>query len=283
MSLQLDQDRMKERELKGFLTEIKSGEKNWSDIDQRLVVKSMMKYIGSIDSELRDQLIFTSFYKLIIERNEIEPELLIDLLETCLDDFLFKGIGENGTDTVFTRSFTSLLIALILGRDTEDNFLSQSMVYRVKDELIHYINSEKDLRGYVPEKGWAHSVAHVADTFDELAKNPKISHELYLEMLIPLWNKIFVSESVYVHHEDERLLIPIIEMLNNGLETKEVENLLRKLPVELKAQKEQLEYEKYLLLEFNSKTFLKSFYMKLNKNPKLAALQKSIEQCLTSI
>jgi hypothetical protein len=246
-------------------------------------MKSMMKHIGSTDSELRDQLIYTSFYRLIIERNEIEPELLKDLLETCLDDFLYIGIGENGTDTVFTRSFTTLLIALILGRDTVDNFLSQNMVYRLKDELIHYINSEKDLRGYVPEKGWAHSIAHVADTFDELAKNPKISQEIYLEMLIPLWNKIFVSESVYVHNEEERLLIPIIEMLNNGLEAKEIEKLLQNLPVELKAQKEQLEYEKYLILEFNSKTFLKSFYIKLNKNSKLAAFQKSIEQCLASI
>jgi hypothetical protein len=49
--------------------------------------------------------------------------------------------------------------------------------------LIKYINLENDLRGYVPEKGSSHSIAHVADAFDELVKSPKINREIYLELL----------------------------------------------------------------------------------------------------
>jgi hypothetical protein len=281
MSL-IDIGAMTEFEIKKILTEINCGEKSWSEVNRLSIVKSMIQYIGSIDSELRE-LIYSSFYQLIIESNQLESELLEELLDICLDDLLFKGIGENGTDTVFIRVFTSLLLAIILYRDNQDNFLSQGTIFKVKEKLKQYINAEEDLRGYVSDKGWAHSMAHVADAVDELVKSPKLNQQYYLEILPSLWNKIFVSSSVYLHDEDERVLTPIIQMLNNGLDVQEIEKLLHNLPIEMTAQKDQLEYEKYLFLRFNSKSFLKSFYIKVNRNDKLVSLQNSIEKCLAKI
>jgi hypothetical protein len=283
MKLQVDRAVFTEKVLKGILIEIKSGEKAWKDVDQILTIKSMITHIGSTDFELRDKLIYTSFFRLIIEDNQIESELLTELLDISLNVLLLKGIGEKGTDTVFTRAFTTLLIALILYRDNEDNFLGQSHIDRVKDQLIMYINNEQDLRGFVSGKGWAHSVAHVADTFDELVKNPKISPENYPAILKPLWNKMFVSDSVYIHDEDERMITPIFEMLNNGLDVQVIVRLVNNIPTELKAQKEQLDEEKYWFLVFNSKTFLKSFYVKISWDSKFDSIRKSIEQCLAEI
>lgn len=274
---------MKENELKKVLKEIKNGGRTWEEESKVFIVKSMIKHIGSTDSELRDQLIYSSFFQLIIEKNQLEHELLNELLDLCLKYLLFYGIGEIGTDTIFTRSFTVLLIALILYRDNKDDFLSQDMVYKIKDKLIDYINSESDLRGYVSVKGWAHSIAHVADAFDELVKNPKINREHYLEILKSLLNKVLVSNSVYLHDEDERILIPIIEMLNNGLEPKEIENFIQNIPIELKTQKEKIDGEKYWFLFANCKTFLKSFHITVNTNSNLLSLQKSIEKCLKEI
>jgi polyhydroxyalkanoate synthesis regulator phasin len=283
MKLQLDKAVFTEKELKGILTEIKSGEKAWKDVNQILTIKSMITHIGSIDFELRDKLIYTSFFRLIIEDNQLESELLTELLDISLNDLLLKGIGENGTDTVFTRAFTTLLIALILYRDNEDSFLGQRSVDGVKDQLIMYINNEKDLRGFVSGKGWAHSVAHVADAVDELVKNPKISHEHYPVILQSLWKKMFVSDSVYIHDEDERMITPIIQLLNNGLDVQEIKRLVDNITTELKTQKEQLDEEKYWFLVFNSKTFLKSFYLKISGDPKFDSIRKSIEQCLAEI
>jgi len=133
-------------ELKEVLTEINKGVRTWEDKSKGSIVKSMVEHIGSTDSELRDRLIYSSFYQLIIEKNELDHEILNELLDVCLNDLLMIGIGENETDTVFTRSFTTLLIALILYRDNEDDFLSKDMVYQIKDKLIDYINLEKDLR-----------------------------------------------------------------------------------------------------------------------------------------
>ena len=274
---------MQATELKEVLMKIKNGERAWEQENKDVIVRSMVEHIGSVDSELRDKLIYTLFYRLIIEENLVEHELLQELLEFCLDKLLFKGIGDKDTDTVFTRSFTTLLIALILHRDNEDNFLSQEKVYNIKNQLLDYINQENDLRGYVPIKGWAHSIAHVSDAIDELVKSTKLDRRYYIEILTLLWNKIYVSTSVYVHDEDERILFPILEMLTNGLAQVEIEALLEQLPASLKSQKELLEEEAYWLLYFNCKTFLKTFYMKINTKTELIPLKKSIEKCLSNI
>ncbi|WP_252501636.1 DUF2785 domain-containing protein [Sporosarcina sp. Marseille-Q4943] len=274
---------MKAAELKKILMEIKSGRRTWEEESIVCIVQSMVEHIGSTDSELRDQLIYSSFYQLIREKNQLEHELLDELLELCLGDLLFKGIGENGTDSVFTRSFTTLLIALILYRDNEDNFLPQDMMLKIKDKLIDYINLENDLRGYISVKGWAHSIAHVTDAFEELVKSPKLDRKYYLEILKVLWSKVLVSTSVYIHNEDERILIPILEMINNGLKQADVITLLQHIPIELKTQKELIEEEEYWFLYFNCKAFLKSFYIKVNTNRELIPLKTSIEKCLLEI
>ncbi|WP_261129777.1 DUF2785 domain-containing protein [Bacillus sp. Marseille-Q3570] len=283
MSILADKNIMNESELKKILKEIKSGQKNWDDENKRLIVRSMINHIGSTDGELRDQLIYTTFFKLIIEKNLLETELLKELLDCSVNHLMFKGIGETGTDTVFTRSFSTLLIALILYKDNAENFLTGDTTVYIKQKLIQYITLEKDLRGFVSDKGWAHSIAHVADTFDELIKNPEISEEDYVEILQQLLNKILVSESVYVHDEDERILTPILEMLDNGLDVKVIEEWLQELPMKLEGNKRHLDCEKYWFLVFNIKTFLKTFYIKINSDKHYESLQNSIRHCLTKI
>ena len=272
-----------ESELKSILTDLKIEKLHWHEVDQSSVLNSMLEHIGSTDCELRDGLIYASFYKLVMERKQIEAALLSELLQTCVNELLFKGIGEKGTDTVFTRSFTTLLIALILGRDNQEDFLSKDTIEDMKEKLIKYMELEEDIRGFVPDKGWAHSVAHAADMIDELVKNPKLNKECYPDIIRTLWSKVLISNSVYVHGEDERLLIPILEMLDRGMDVAEFDELFLHLPIELKFQKEQIEEEKYWILVFNIKTFLKSFYIKINGNPKLLPLHEKIEESLVEI
>ncbi|PEF55806.1 hypothetical protein CON32_23455 [Bacillus cereus] len=243
---------MKESELEKVLKEIQSGQKEWNEDSKIDIVKAMINHIGSTDSELRG-LIYSSFCKLILE-NQLAHELQIEILEYCLSDLLFKGIGENGTDTVFIRSFTLLLIELILYKDNEEHFLPKSVFYKVKDTLIHYINLEQDLRGYVPGKGWAHSIAHVAEACVELVKNEKVQQKYYSEILETLWKKIFYTKGAYIFNEDSRIIRSILAMLNRGLEIAE-EALIKSMSMEMKSQKEGLDEEYYLFLKANCQLF----------------------------
>ena len=139
MRLSLGNVALSESELKSTLTELKNEKCLWQDLNQSSVIKSMVEHIGSTDSELRDQLIYSTFYRLIVENNQIETKVLTELLDTCINELLFKGIGEKETDTVFTRSFTTLLISLILYKDNQVNFLSKVSIDDIKEKLMKYI------------------------------------------------------------------------------------------------------------------------------------------------
>ncbi len=272
---------MKEKELKYFLGSRKSEEIEWAEKKQ--IVISMLVHIGSPDSQLRDNMIYQTFCQLILE-TKIDDQLLGEILELCLSDqFLFKGIGEKDTDSVFTRSFTSLLIALILYQDNRNDFLTEAKVNEIKDKLISYVNLEKDVRGYVKDRGWAHSMAHVADAFDELVKSEKINQSTYPAIMQAIWQKIYQTESVYIHDEDERMIVPLIQMIDNGLEQEVLEGLIINMKNDLHQYKNQIEEEKYWFLVANCKNFLKSLLVNMISNPKLSSMQLVVSKTLNEM
>ncbi len=276
-------DILREDELKDRLQALEKGQATLKQENQEQLLHSMLAHIGSTNSELRDNLIYGSFYDWILEKNLLDHSRLTELLDFSLNNLLCKGIEEHESDLVFTRTFTSLLLALILFRDHQDDFLSQHKLDDCKDKLLAYLAAEKDVRGYVTGKGWAHSVAHVSDAIDELVKNPKISKETYVDFLHALWNMILRNDYVFIHNEDERLLVPILTMLEHGLEQQEIIQLLQQIPITLMTQKSQLDLEHYRIILFNCKTLLKSFYIQTNGKPQYATLHQSIATCLSEL
>lgn len=253
-----------ELDLKRILIDIKGGTVRLQELDKERVLQSMLHHIGSTDPELRDQLIYTLFYRFIIEDEQLTNDQLTNLFQTTLKYHLFHGIRETASDTVFTRGFSTLLIALIVYQDRQRGFLSEADIDMLKAKLLAYLDCEIDTRGYVPGKGWAHSIAHVADAFDELVLHPHLDETEFGEMLEALWNKVMIP-NIYVHDEDERLLNPIFALLGRGMDEHELIVLLENLPDQLSAQKQQLEPEQYWHVVHNVKTFLKSFFVKLHE------------------
>ena len=90
------------------------------------------------------------------------------------DRGLAVGIGEDGTDTVFRRSFSALVLAECLERatsaDRDRPASPTTTVLRWGDRVAGWLVRERDLRGYVPGKGWAHALAHGADALGVLAQ-----------------------------------------------------------------------------------------------------------------
>lgn len=138
------------------------------------IAQEMMKYMGDIDSELRDNLIYSTFAEWI-GHGEFTENQLSELLHISLDEqHLFYGIGEKDTDSVFTRTFSVLIIPLIMGKDREQPFLSKEEVMFTKKKLMKYMELEQDLRGYVEEMGWAHSLPRMHPMHFKLLRNLSI-------------------------------------------------------------------------------------------------------------
>src|SRR5512135_2288376 len=89
------------------------------------LIPEMLHHIGSTDSDLRDELIYSAFGTWILHHNAIDSQQLRRILPIALDEqhMLYK-LGEQNTDSVFTRSFSVLLVPLLLIAHRTHPFLS---------------------------------------------------------------------------------------------------------------------------------------------------------------
>ncbi|MFS0555378.1 DUF2785 domain-containing protein [Brevibacillus sp. 179-C9.3 HS] len=229
------------------------------------VALEMVAHIGSPDPELRDELIYSTFSHWI-EEGVLSPEQLQELLAIALDDqHLFYRIGENGTDSVFTRSFSVLLLPLILILHRNHPFLAKEAIQYVKDKLFTYIRQEADLRGYVEEKGWAHATAHAADALDDLAQCRELDKTDLKQILGVIRETIAGAKSVYAYEEDERLVTAVLSVWNRDeLSLDEIDAWVRSF---LNRQDNSHAIEAYTG-RINVKNFLRSLYYRVHDQEK---------------
>ena len=176
----------------------------------------LFSYLGSTDPELRDEIAYI-VYANWLKREMFSTEALkshIDILLANLD----KGIGETESETVFLRAFSALLLAEIVHNDNKKPVLDKDQIHKILAKGLWYLDAEKDPRGHIPIKGWAHALAHTADLFLVLALNRNTDEADHWNMLAAISDKMVHSTNhVYIHGEDDRLASPVIEILRRGL------------------------------------------------------------------
>jgi len=199
-------------ELKQVLLEVReNGFVVPAGVDVDGLIKDMLGYIGHVDAELRDRLIYSAF-NTWVDSGLLGAARMRWVLAACLDEgHIFYGIGEAGTDSVFVRSFSMLVVSLAFHVQEATPFMTAQEVAAVREALLRYVALEKDFRGYVNGKGWAHAAAHVADALANLI-SCKVDgaffcgREEVLEILQAVQKLVCNPDSVYTAEEDERLL-----------------------------------------------------------------------------
>ncbi|WP_394219855.1 DUF2785 domain-containing protein [Halobacillus trueperi] len=184
----------------------------------------MLQKIGSVHPVLRDDLIHTIFTT-FIERGHYTNEQLKNILQSVLNkNYLFYRIGtsKKEEDAVFKRSFSVLLIPPIMEKHRHSPFLKEEEVHRVWDHLKKYMQQEKDHRGYVKDKGWAHAMAHAADAIYSVAACDEITKEEILEML-PVIRGQFLIDHPYLFDEEERMVTAVMKMFGKISHAERVE------------------------------------------------------------
>ncbi|MFC9711365.1 DUF2785 domain-containing protein [Paenibacillus sp. NPDC056933] len=220
----------------------------------------MMQHIGSPDPVLRDELIYVIFATWI-GQDIFSEEQLRQLLQMALDDqHLFHGIGEQGTDSVFTRTFSVLLLPPILNVDRQRSFLKKEDIEVIHHRLTAYLELEKDVRGYTDDKGWAHAPAHAADAVEDLAQSPYMERGALLGLLHALTLKITESGVVYIHDEDQRMAHAVVTILRrNLLEQSDIASWIDSLnPNDKTEGKSPLEISQ---MSLNVRVFLQTLYL----------------------
>jgi hypothetical protein len=251
-------------EIKTLLTAIRANDYRIGDNQDHFVLsREMTAHLGSPDPELRDDLIYDILANWI-SADLLGPDELRQLLHICLDDsHLSYRIGESGTDSAFTRSFSALAIALIIDAHRRHAFLSNDELHLVKDRIEDYLARERDLRGYVDGKGWAHTVAHAADVLDELAQCAELSDPGDLMgILSAIKMKVETNYYVYLHEEDERMVTAVVHVMDRKvLSDHEILQWLDSFP----ATRSIARFPEDLYLRANVKSFFRSLYFRLSK------------------
>ncbi|MBZ0285416.1 MAG: DUF2785 domain-containing protein [Anaerolineae bacterium] len=181
------------------------------------LVQAMLDHIGSTDSELRDTLIYGTLVRWIEFNPVFTPDELQHVWQICFgDDHLLYRIDEAESDGVFKRSFSALVIPLLLIRHRDAPFLSDETIREGKTRLLHYMAQEQDRRGFVPGKGWAHATAHAADALNEFAL-AAVMDEADLKAILSAVQGAVTNTTVYTHAEEERLVEVIDSILSREM------------------------------------------------------------------
>lgn len=163
----------------------------------------LLQYIGDPQPELRDNLIYPMFYMWMKEENRFSEEELRSLLSVLTDNnHLFYHIGSEEDQSVFTRTFSALPIALIVQRHRQNPFFTQVEIEQLLHTMLRYYKEEKDLRGYLSEGGWAHS----ADVFAELVQCKECTAVMLREILVAISEKLDNGRHIFSDEDDERLV-----------------------------------------------------------------------------
>ena len=139
--------------------------------------------LGSTRPEVRDGTAFPAL------ATWIDRGVYDDLLAGLGDGMvagLGVGLGEHGTDTVFRRSFSALIVGACLERDNAQHLLPVDKILDWGDRIAVWFLTEQDSRGWVADKGWAHAIAHGADAIGALGDSPHLGapeHEALLDVL----------------------------------------------------------------------------------------------------
>jgi len=169
--------------------------------------------LASADPELRDEIAYSTLASWIYQQKILNGEALRPLTERLIAN-LRVGIGERDTDSVFRRSFSALVLSVVIARDNADPFLEAGEWRRVEQAALDYFAAEQDVRGYEFEKGWLHSAAHTADLLKFLGRSRYLDAPGQTRFLNAIGQKLVTSPVVFTHGEDERFARALLSLVN---------------------------------------------------------------------
>lgn len=183
------------------------------DLDVDGAVLGLLENLGSPDPVLRDELSYSLLCRLL-ESGRVSPATVRLLLGRSIDDgHLFWRVGEAGTPTVFRRSFSVLMVPLVLEVPSARQALTDGLVHDAEVAVIRYAYMEQDRRGFVESQGWAHSAAHTADALGALGLDPAVDD---VPRVLAALRHLATLSHPLSFLEDDRIAWAVKEVMRGG-------------------------------------------------------------------
>ena len=177
----------------------------------------LLDHIGDPDPAIRDDLVYNSFCSAIMNHFLTKEDLLFLVDSVLQRDLLTYKMPEQG-DATLVRSFSSLLLALILDVDqTADSPYHQSLstdqLQTIFGQTLLYLQQETDSTGWDKEKGWVHAFAHGAELLLYAGLHKEFPQKRMNELLETLTIVLKQREALFTAGEERRLAFIVTQLL----------------------------------------------------------------------
>ncbi|MEX0380083.1 DUF2785 domain-containing protein [Leuconostoc sp. MS02] len=182
-----------------------------SDEDLRLAVVQLANPLP----EYRDTGAF--FFLSDSIQNELVSDTQLRWLTMHLvsDEQLFSHILEPENDAVYGRSFSILVLSLLLfTQRTKRSFMSVDQLDIVIDQMALYTSLERDTRGFIGTNGWAHAFTHMGNALAEIFMMPQLMRADKLFLLASMLAGYRELKKPLMMGETERLVEVVMYVAN---------------------------------------------------------------------
>jgi hypothetical protein len=222
----------------------------------------LTRMLGDPDPALRDGTAYPAL------TTWIERGVYDDLLAGLGDGMasgLLVGIGERDTDSVFRRSFSALVLGECIARDNDRPLLPGGKILEWGDRLTTWMLRERDLRGWVPRKGWAHAVSHGADAMAILARSPHLATPELTVLLDVVADRLLLPvDRLFSSGEGDRLAFATVAILRrNVVPLRVLEPWIARIAASAGTRSSYDERDPYLA-GGNAEAFLRALYLQLS-------------------
>ena len=174
-------------------------------------VAILLQHVGDLDPTIRDQTVYTLFARGFDEQalSLAQKQQIQHFLFTQRS--LFQQICQPENDTVYLRSFTALLTALVLDDDAQSPWLTPVARSQFFTDALTYLPAERDTRGWVPGYGWAPPVAHGSDLLGAAWRHPQFPCEQSPQALAAISHVFQNRQTPFLNDEEPRLANALVQ------------------------------------------------------------------------
>lgn len=163
------------------------------------------------DPKIRDAIAFQALYTWL-RGDAIEAPTRL-----ALAGQLLPMVEADEDPAGFRRPFAALALAEVVRADRLAPSLPDDVRRRIVAAASHYLATTRDYRGYDPQAGWRHAVAHGADLVLQLGVHPATTEAEARALVESLTAQIAPVGISYVHGEPDRLARAVFFIHGRGL------------------------------------------------------------------
>ena len=165
-------------------------------------LEGLVTCLASPDPGLRDQFAYTNLVNLL--RDERPDNAQLEFLSVQLDQLL-----QQPDPAGVAHPFAILVLAEIARTDRIEAWMSPAQRQELVDKAANYLENVSDYRGFDPQVGWRHGVAHGADLAMQLTLNPALTRSQQLQLLRAISRQV-APDHAYRFGEPGRLARPVL-------------------------------------------------------------------------